>query len=844
MLLLAACSREESGKVDNIQLARFYADNGTYTLALSTLGQEQQKNPNDLRVYRELARIYHDLGYNSDALAEIDKAIEKGCEDCGELRLRILIASGKAAEADKQLASLGRTLPQERADFYRVQIDLRRNGDRQQALKRLESMALPEARSEYLRLLFAGQRYPEIVEIYQQRKGKPSPLDDMLLFAKTLYLLKRHEEADRALIELRLADKSDVITPRKIQTVELQVKNNIAQNKFTEAQAIYDAFLENYKGSGYVAMQEAVKDLKSSNFDDAIKNIEGLVEASPDNLQSAMILALAQFGKGDYRAVVNTLTLFRDRLDAAGKSLLAKAHLNLGQAEPVLELIPADAREPALALDRASAWLLKGKQDKARRLIDRVDTAKLKQNELLQYAQLLVRLGEQERLAGLLANRELSDPRLQRMLLSALLAGQRVEEAERYARSVKDPRQSLELQIYLALQKKDQKTALELQRKLTRDRQLKSDEAKLAALYLANRQIDEGFAAIQRGFAKPGDNAPFLKMLRVLLQKEDRPGIREWMAAQPSTVDGYDELQLLLAQAEIKTDPQQAKQRLQALMEKNDPRAVILMAQAEPDRGVAILQQALERKYHPLIAQLLYQYHLKKGDREALKLLLEQIEQKQQEGPQKDALLARGYLRLGDRVKASAFADQLEKKGLKAQALELKGDIELAARQPKQAIRAYAAALGMQPADALATKLFQTRISAGEKPETVLQEAERLLQRHPRFSTLKGFIAASYLQSRPQQARLLYEQIVSEQRNNVTAMNNLAWLYLSSDPRRALELSSRAFRLAPRNLNVADTYIRALDASGQRDKARELLGRLREKNPDSRILQQLASQLS
>ena len=50
MLLLAACSGEESGKVDNIQLARFYADNGTYSLALSTLGQEQQKNPADLRV--------------------------------------------------------------------------------------------------------------------------------------------------------------------------------------------------------------------------------------------------------------------------------------------------------------------------------------------------------------------------------------------------------------------------------------------------------------------------------------------------------------------------------------------------------------------------------------------------------------------------------------------------------------------------------------------------------------------------------------------------------------------------------------------------------------------------
>ncbi len=846
LLLLAACSRQETGKVDNIQLARFYADNGTYSLALSTLGQEQQKTPDDPRIYFELARIYYDLGYQVDALSEIDKAIERGCDssDCHEQRLRILIAAGKVDQAGQALQQLNASLPAERSGLYRIQVDLLKNGDRAQALKLLRDMQLPEAQSEYLSLLFAERRYPEIVEIYERRKSKESPVDDLLVFAKTLYLLKRYEDAERTLIELRLADKSDVITPRKIQAVELQVKNNIAQNKFAEAQAIYDAFLENYKGSGYVALQEAVKDLKSRNFDSAIENIESLVQASPDNLQSATILALAQFGKGDYRAVIDTLSLFRDKLDDPGRSLLAKAYLNLRQPDPVLQLVPADSKSQVLRLDLASAWLLKGAPDKARQLLSGIAPSSLKTSELLQYAQLLGQLGERERLIQALSARDLDDPRLQRMLVATLIAVGRAEQAERYAQSVKDPRQSLELQVFAALQRKDGAKALELQKRLTEDRQLKTDDAKLAALYLANRQVDEGFAVIRRGFVKPGDNADFLKMLRMLLQKGDRPEIREWMASQPASVDGYDELQLLLAQSELDDNPQQARQRLQPLIEKNDPRAVVLLAKSDPENGLRILQEALDRKYHPLVAQLLYQYYAKKGDKEALRLLLERMEEKQADSPKKDALLARGYLRLGDLTKATVFADTLYNKGHRRQALELKGDIQLAARRPKQAVDAYAAALQIAPGDALAAKLFQTRMASGEDSDSVLREAERMLEKWPRFVTLKGFVAAAYLQSRPERARQLYEEIVKEQRGNVTALNNLAWLYLERDPARALELSAAALKRAPRNLNVADTYIRALAGSGQRDKARELLERLREKNPDSRILQQLARQLS
>ncbi len=847
LLLLAACSKQQTGRqVDSLQLARFYADNGSFTLALSTLGQRIKDAPDDPGAYQEVARIYYSLGYYSDALAEIDQALAKGCSDlaCRELRLKALIALGKSDQAADLLASLEQALPAVRRDLYRIQIDLRQGRDHQAALDKLAGMDLDDARSEYLALLFAEKRYQDIVKLYEQRKGKHIPLDDWLVYAKTLYLLKRYEEADRALIELRLADKSDMISPRKILAVELQVKNNIAQNKFAEAQAIYDAFLENYKGSGYVVMQEAVKDLKSRNFDAAIKNMESLVEASPDNLQSAMILALARFGKGEYRSVIDILTLFRDKLNEPARSLLAKAYLNLGQAEPVLQLIPENTASPLLRMDRASAWLLKGNSNKARSLLERIDRQHLRNNELLQYAQLLDRLGEWEQLIQLLSERNLRNPRLQRLKVSALVHAGRGDEAEQYARSLSDPRQSLELQIHAALQRKDREKALTLQRQLTADRQLKTDDARLAALLLANNQMDEGFEVIKRGFDKPGDNRTFVKMIQALLRKNDNPKLREWIAARPKSVDGYDELQLLLAEAELRDQPERARQRLQPLVEKNDPRAVLLLARSQPEQGGKVLEEALQRKYNPRIARLLYQYYLKKGDKDGLRSLLRQVGDREADTPRKHVLLARGYLGLGNAIQAQTHAEALEKQGLESAAYEIRGDIQKAMQQPRKAIASYARALERQPSDLLAAKYFQTRLSTGEPRQAVIDEARSLLERQPGFVTLKGLLAAVSMKHEPEQARRLYEEIIRQQPGNVTAINNLAWLNLERNPRRALELSARAYRLAPTNLNVADTLIRALNRNGETDKARELLDRLREKNPDSKLLEQLASQLS
>ena len=63
-----------------------------------------------------------------------------------------------------------------------------------------------------------------------------------------------------------------------------------------------------------------------------------------------------------------------------------------------------------------------------------------------------------------------------------------------------------------------------------------------------------------------------------------------------------------------------------------------------------------------------------------------------------------------------------------------------------------------------------------------------------------------------------YEMVLRWNPNNVAALNNLGWLLQSSDPKRALSLLTRAWKLAPDSAHVADTLgwlkIRQRDAVG------------------------------
>ncbi len=64
-----------------------------------------------------------------------------------------------------------------------------------------------------------------------------------------------------------------------------------------------------------------------------------------------------------------------------------------------------------------------------------------------------------------------------------------------------------------------------------------------------------------------------------------------------------------------------------------------------------------------------------------------------------------------------------------------------------------------------------------------------------------------------------YETILSQQPDQVEALNNLAWLYLDKNLDKAKLLAARAYQLDNHNPQVIDTYAQALERSGQPEQA-------------------------
>ncbi len=140
-----------------------------------------------------------------------------------------------------------------------------------------------------------------------------------------------------------------------------------------------------------------------------------------------------------------------------------------------------------------------------------------------------------------------------------------------------------------------------------------------------------------------------------------------------------------------------------------------------------------------------------------------------------------------------------------ADALALKGDVNAAAGRYQDAEAAFAEAQRRRPAAAIAVKLFEVRRAAGvAKPEEPLQQ---WLAQRPNDVAVRMELASFYLaQQALRPAAQEFETIVRQAPGNVIALNNLAWAYSKLKDPRALSVAEQAYKLAPGQANVADTF--------------------------------------
>jgi len=137
---------------------------------------------------------------------------------------------------------------------------------------------------------------------------------------------------------------------------------------------------------------------------------------------------------------------------------------------------------------------------------------------------------------------------------------------------------------------------------------------------------------------------------------------------------------------------------------------------------------------------------------------------------------------------------------------ELSGDVLMTAGEFAAAEQQYAQAGERLASAGLAIKRAENAVRSGNTAAATgfLQD---WLADHPDDVRVAQYLGVVW-ENMQQDALAIkqYERVLELQPDNVVALNNLAGLYRSSNPSRALSLAEKAYRAAPDNPGVQDTY--------------------------------------
>ena len=145
----------------------------------------------------------------------------------------------------------------------------------------------------------------------------------------------------------------------------------------------------------------------------------------------------------------------------------------------------------------------------------------------------------------------------------------------------------------------------------------------------------------------------------------------------------------------------------------------------------------------------------------------------------------------------------------------LKGDVYLADKQLDKAIEQYQQAYKIQPNERVLFTLADLMIAQKKQPEAIklLNDA---LEKDKKNLNIHFKLATTYQQQNDlKQAEAHYDAMLTEQSDNVIALNNLALLYFQKNDPRALALAKRAYEKAPESPAILDTYGYILIKQGQ-----------------------------
>lgn len=182
-------------------------------------------------------------------------------------------------------------------------------------------------------------------------------------------------------------------------------------------------------------------------------------------------------------------------------------------------------------------------------------------------------------------------------------------------------------------------------------------------------------------------------------------------------------------------------------------------------------------------------------------------------------------LQAGSQEKAlRRIADLRQARPRDPEVMAVEGDLRAALAQHREAAAAYDQAFDLAPTFALALRSTSAR-SAAKLPDPA-SALTRWVTRHPDDAGARVALAEALMRDGDQvRAAEQLRAVLAKRPQDVTALNNLAWLYHELGDPRALGLARQAAALAPNVPQVADTLGWILVEQGQASEGVQLLER-------------------
>ncbi len=155
--------------------------------------------------------------------------------------------------------------------------------------------------------------------------------------------------------------------------------------------------------------------------------------------------------------------------------------------------------------------------------------------------------------------------------------------------------------------------------------------------------------------------------------------------------------------------------------------------------------------------------------------------------------------------------------------LELEGLTYAMQKQPRKAIDSYKKAFSVFPHEKLAIELARQYFLT-EQTQSGHEILKTWIKMAPKDTAARLALATSLQSKRDNPAAIkVYEDTLAIDKDNLLALNNLAWLYSQAGDKRAVDLGKRAYDLAPKNPAITDTYGWILVQSGNLSKGGRIL---------------------